>query len=607
MFLYNKRKSRQMPPDISRIPDSPGVYLMKDRSDTVIYVGKARSLKKRVRQYFQSQKNQSPKTKILVGHIEDLEYIVTDFEVDALVLEANLIRKHKPRYNIQLKDDKRYPYVKVTINSRFPGIYIARRRLMDGAIYFGPYTNVKAIRKTLDIISRIFQIRRCHKKITGKQLRPCLNSHIRRCLAPCAGRISEDEYMEHVMSVVRFLKGDVSGLVKQLENKMNDFADTQEYEAASMVRDQLVALRSLSQQQVSTAGFDDRDVIAAVPGESGQFVQMFYVRDGNMVGKADFLLTGGSIDTEMPDVLAGFIKQYYQDSPVPPEILVEHEIPDKDLIIKWLTQRSGHHVRIHVPLRGYKKKLLDMAGKNAKMSMELAKLKGKPHETAKQSLVQLKEALSLDPLPDRIEAFDISNISGTDAVGSMVVFENGMPARGEYRQFNIKTVEGIDDFAMIGEVVLRRYVRLIGEQKNMPDLILIDGGAGQVSAAHGSLKELGLDIPLIGLAKKFEHIVTTKKGAGEVIILPRTSMALKLLMQIRDEAHRFAVSSHRRRRAARLTHSKLDGVPGIGTLKKRALIRYFGSVDDIINASVEELAQVEGISVKLAERILEHL
>lgn len=595
-----------MPPDISNIPDSPGVYLMKDQSDTVIYVGKARSLKNRVRQYFQSQKNQSPKTKILVGHIEDLEYIVTDSEVEALVLEANLIRKHKPRYNIQLKDDKRYPYVKVTINSRFPRIFITRRRLMDGAIYFGPYTNVKSIRKTLDIISQIFQIRKCRKKISGKQVRPCLNSHIKRCLAPCTGGVSEDRYMKHVMDVVKFLKGDVSGLIKQLETKMNDFAAEQEYEAASMIRDQLVAIKSLSQQQTSTAGSDDRDVIAAIAGDGGVSVQLFYVRDGNMVGRADISLTKGGVDFTMPDVLAEFIKQYYQDSPVPPEILIEHEIPDKDLITKWLVQRSGHGVHIHVPLRGHKRKLLEMAAKNAKMSMELAQLKPKQHEAAQQALVQLKEALSLELPPSRIEAFDISNISGTDAVGSMVIFENGMPSKSEYRQFNIRTVEGIDDFAMMEEVVQRRYSRIIKERGIMPDLILIDGGAGQVSAANGSLNKLGMDIPLIGLAKKYEHIVTTKKGAGEVIILPRTSMALKLLMQIRDEAHRFAVTAHRRRRSARLTHSKLDGVPGIGALKKRTLLGHFGSIDSIMNASVEELTQVEGISAKLAKRIYEH-
>ncbi|MBW6470851.1 MAG: excinuclease ABC subunit UvrC [Methanosarcinaceae archaeon] len=595
-----------MPPDTSQIPDSPGVYLMKDKSDTVIYVGKARSLKNRVRQYFQSPKNQSTKTKILVEHIEDLEYIVTDSEVEALVLEANLIRKHKPRYNIQLKDDKRYPYVKVTINSRFPKIFITRRRLMDGAIYFGPYTNVKAIRKTLDIISQIFQIRRCHKKINGKPVRPCLNSHIKRCLAPCTGKVSEDVYMEHVMDVVKFLKGDVFGLIKQLENKMDKFASAQEYEAASMIRDQLVAIKSLSRQQVSTAGSDDRDVIAAVSGEGGISVQLFYVRDGNMVGRADISLTRGSMDTAMPDVLAEFIKQYYQDSPIPPEILVEHEIPDKDVITEWLSQRSGHNVSINVPLRGQKRKLLDMAAKNAKMSMELAQLKPKPHEAAQLSLVQLKDVLSLDLPPGRIETFDISNISGTDAVGSIVVFENGMPIKSEYRQFNIKTVDGIDDFAMMGEVVQRRYARILKEHTPMPDLILVDGGAGQVSAAHGSLLELGLDIPLIGLAKKFEHIVTIKKGAGEVIILPHTSMALKLLMQMRDEAHRFAVSAHRRKRSARLTHSTLDGVPGIGTMKKRALLGHFGSVDVIMNASVEELSQVEGISVKLAESITEY-
>ena len=436
-------------------------------------------------------------------------------------------------------------------------------------------------------------------------MRPCLNSHIRRCLAPCTGEVSEDEYMEHVMDAVKFLKGDVSGLVKQLETRMNDFASKQEYEAASMMRDQLAAIRSLSQQHTSAAGSDDRDIIAAVSKDTGVSVQLFYVRDGNMVGRADISLTRGGVDSTMPDVLAEFIKQYYQDSPVPPEILVEHEIPDKDLITEWLTQRSGHNVNIHVPLRGQKRKLLDMAAKNVKMSMELAQLKPKPHEAAQQALVQLKDALSLVSLPDRIEAFDISNISGTDAVGSMVVFGNGMPSKSEYRQFNIKTVEGIDDFAMMGEIVRRRYARIVEERGTMPDLILIDGGAGQVSAANGSLKELGLDIPLIGLAKKYEHIVTTKKGAGEVVILPRTSMALKLLMQIRDEAHRFAVTAHRRRRSARLTHSKLDGVSGIGALKKRALIGHFGSIDGIMNASVEELTQVEGISVRLAERIFD--
>ncbi|MBN2488824.1 MAG: excinuclease ABC subunit UvrC [Methanosarcinaceae archaeon] len=590
--------------DLSRIPDAPGVYLMKDGSDNVIYVGKARSLTKRVRQYFQTQKYLSPKTRVLVAHIADLEYIITDSEVDALVLEANLIKKHKPRYNVQLRDDKRYPYLKVTVNSRFPRIYLTRRRLMDGALYFGPYTSVKPIRRTLDIISRIFGIRQCRKPINGKASRPCLNFHIKRCPGPCIGAVSEEEYRKEVMRAVRFLEGDTAGLLKELDQKMADLAQAQEYEAAAMVRDNIEAIRSLSSQQTATAGTDDRDVIAAAADENTVYVQLFYIRDGSLMGRADFALTRGG--AEIPEALSEFIKQYYQDSPVPPEIAVQYEVPEKELIMQWLAQKSGRHVRVHVPMRGDKRRFLDMAAKNAEMSMKQAQLKGKPHDTALEALTQLKEVLSLGTLPHHIEAFDISNISGTDAVGSVVVFENGLPLNSEYRQFNIKTVTGMDDFAMIAEVVSRRYTRLVREQEPIPDLILIDGGPGQVSAAQRSLKELALDIPLIGLAKRYEHIITPKKGAGQVIILPRTSGALKLLMQVRDEAHRFAVASHRRKRTARLTHSELDAIPGIGTLKKRALLEHFGSVDRVGNASVEELMQVKGISKHLAGRITEH-
>ncbi|MBN1134352.1 MAG: excinuclease ABC subunit UvrC [Methanosarcinaceae archaeon] len=591
--------------DLSRIPESPGVYLMKDESDNVIYVGKARSLKKRVRQYFQNQKYLSSKTRTMVMHIADLEYIITDSEVDALVLEANLIKNHRPRYNVQLKDDKRYPYLKVTINSRFPRIYLTRRRLMDGALYFGPYTSVKPIRRTLDIISKIFGIRQCRKPINGSASRPCLNFHIKRCPGPCIGVISEEEYKMEVMRAVRFLEGDTAGLLKELEEKMYNLAEAQEYEAAAMVRDNIDAIKNLSRQQTATAGTDDRDVIAAAEDENTVYVQLFYIRNGSLVGKADFALKRSS--EEIPEALSEFIKQYYQNSPVPPEIAVQYEIPEKELIMQWLESKSGRHVRIHVPGKGDKRKILDMAAKNAEMSMKHAQLKGEPYESALEALNQLKEVLSLGSLPHHIEAFDISTISGSDSVGSMVVFENGLPVKSEYRQFNIKTVTGMDDFAMIAEVVSRRYARLVREQEPLPDMILIDGGPGQVSAAQRSLKELTLDIPLIGLAKRHEHIITSKKEACGVIILPYTSGALKLLIQIRDEAHRFAVASHRRKRTARLTHSELDAIPGIGKLKKGALLEHFGSVDRIRNASVEDLMQVKGINKHLAERIVEHL
>lgn len=590
--------------DLSSLPDFSGVYLMKDDSGEVIYVGKALSLRKRVRQYFQSSKNLTPKTKTLVRHIEDLEYIITDTEVDALVLEANLIKKYRPRYNVRLKDDKRYPYVKVTVNSRYPRIFLTRRRLMDDALYFGPYTNAGAVRKTLDIISQVFRIRRCRQPLNQKRERPCLDYHIKRCFAPCAGKISEKEYMENVQEAIKFLKGETSELVKELEERMHDLASKQEYEAAAQLRDQLEAIKVLSQQQIATSGTDDRDVIAAVQSGDTASIQIFYVRHGNMVGRADLAMSSAE-GTTLPDTISQFIKQYYLDSPIPTEILVQYDIPDHDLITSWLKQRSGREVHINVPQRGDKKKMLEMALKNAEMTMRMNRLKVTAASESLGSLKELQSILSLPSVPLYIEGFDISNISGTDAVGSMVVFENGKPSNSKYRQHNIRTVKGIDDFAMMEEVVGRRYSRLKDEKMPFPDLILIDGGPGQLSAAKNSLDELGIDIPVIGLAKRFEHIITTEKGPGEVIILPHSSQALKLLMHVRDEAHRFAVSSHRRRRSARLTHSILDGINGIGEAKKRALISHFSSVEKIGQATMEELCKIEGINKKLAQRILE--
>jgi excinuclease ABC subunit C len=596
-----------MVPDLSKIPDSPGVYLMKDVSGDIIYVGKAISLSRRVRSYFQSSAGHTPKTKVLVRHIEDIEFILTATEIDALVLEANLIKKYKPRYNVRLKDDKRYPYVKVTVNEKFPRIFLTRRRLMDNALYFGPYTNSRAIRSTLELISRIFQLRKCRKPIVAGRTRPCLNYHIKLCTAPCRGAMAESEYRARIMEAVRFLKGDTSGLLRQLEERMHLLAQQQDYESAAEVRDQIEGVRCLSQQQIATSGTDDRDVIAAVSDETVVFLQIFYIRHGSMVGKADFSLVGAEGSKEIPEALATFIKQYYQDSPIPPEILVQYEVPEKELIITWLSGRSGREVRLHVPQKGDKKKMLEMAVRNAEMAMRVAELRPSPSVAAQAALKELQEVLSLEKLPQHIEGFDISNISGTNAVGSMVVFENGLPSNSKYRQHNIRTVKGIDDFAMMAEVVTRRYTRLIKENTPLPDLVLIDGGPGQVSAAKSSLDSLGLDIPLIGLAKRFEHIITPRKGPEEVIILPKTSSALKLLMHIRDEAHRFAVTSHRRRRSATLTHSEIDAIPGIGPGKKKMLLEHFGSVDNIRSASVQALTEVKGINKKIAESIHEYL
>jgi excinuclease ABC subunit C len=593
--------------DLKTLPALPGVYLMKDSSGDVIYVGKAKSLDKRVRQYFQSKKNLSPKTITLVKHIDDIEYSITDSEIDALVFEANLIKKYKPRYNVRLKDDKRYPYVKVTVSSAYPRIFLTRRRLMDGALYFGPYTNVKAIRTTLDLISRVYMLRQCKKRIEPGKSRPCLNYHIKRCVAPCREGLDKEEYRRRVMEAVRFLKGDTSGLLKELEKKMESMAKVQDYESAAEVRDQIESVKYLSEQQIATSGTDDRDILAAVADEKSIYIQVFYVRHGSMVGKADFTLLGAEASESIEESMAQFVKQYYQDSPIPPEILVQYDLPENELIVRWLCQRSGRDVHVHVPLRGEKKKLIEMAARNAEMARRLAQLKPSPSESAMEALEDLQKVLSLKSPPMHIEGFDISNISGTNAVGSMVYFENGRPENNKYRQHNIKTVKGIDDFAMMAEVVGRRYSRLLKNNEDLPDLILIDGGPGQVGAAKSSLDALCLDIPLIGLAKRFEHVITTKKGPDEVIILPHSSPALKLLMHIRDEAHRFAVTSHRRRRSASLTHSELDSIPGVGSFRKRLLLENFESIEKIRSSSVEELSALDGISQKLAKRILEHL
>ena len=593
-----------MRPDISNVPDLPGVYLMKDSSDEVIYIGKAKSLKKRVSQYFQSGKHHSSKTQLMVSKVREVDFIVTASEFEALILDANLVRKNRPHYNIELKDDKRYPYIKVTVNSRFPRIFLTRRRLMDGALYFGPYTNVKPARRTLEMISQIFRLKRCNRKVDGKYSRPCLNFHIDRCAAPCNGSVSEEEYRKNVMEAIKFLRGETTQTIRDLKDKMQVFAAEQEYESAASIRDQINALEDLAKQHVTTAGNEDSDLIATESDDKNVYAQVFYVRDGTMVGKADFVLSWGDATGNISRVVAEFIKQYYHDSPIPPEILVQQPIEDEELITRWLCEKASRNVKIHVPTRVSKKKLMQVAAKNAQMTMELAHRRGSDKENALNSLVVLRDKLELQTLPLRIEGFDISNISGTNAVGSMVVFKEGMPSNSNYRTFNIKTVKGIDDFAMMAEVVKRRYSGLLRDGKKLPDLILIDGGPGQVGAAMGSLRELGVEIPLIGLAKRFEHIILPEGG---VVILPHTSPALKLLMQIRDESHRFAVSAHRRRRSAKLSHSELDSIEGIGMKRKKSLLNHFTSVEHIRKAGIDEIAKVEGISRKMAEKIYEHL
>ncbi|MBP2030769.1 excinuclease ABC subunit C [Methanohalophilus levihalophilus] len=594
-----------MKPDISKFPDLPGVYLMKDVDGNIIYIGKAKALKKRVSQYFHSPSNLTTKTHRMVEKISSIDYIITSSEIEALILEANLIKKNRPHYNVDLKDDKRYPYIKITVKERYPRIFLTRRRLMDDAVYFGPYTSVKPVRKTLDMINQLFRIRKCRKRLNEKPQRACLNMHIDRCMGPCTGKVDREEYRKNVDTAVRFLKGDTRELLGMLTRQMEEYADKQQYEAAATTRDHIEALHDFEKQQRSTAGIDDQDVIGVECDEKNAFVQLFFVRNGTMVGRADFILNRGK--AEIGEIISGFVEQYYRDSPVPPTIIVQEDPNEKEILEKWLTARAGKGVSIKTPVRGEKKKLIEMAKMNASMAMEREHSLKTTGASPDKALLILKEKIGLDTIPEHIEGFDISNISGTDAVGSMVVFRKGMPAKADYRLFNIKTVEGIDDFSMMAEVVGRRYRHANEDKKNRPDLILIDGGEGQVNAAQQALDDLGANIPLVGLAKRFEHIVFPRNAEKKVLILPHTSPALKLLMQVRDESHRFAVTSHRRKRSSRLSHSELDAVEGLGKEKKKALIQHFGSVEKIRRASEKEIMEVPGIGKKLASKIISHL
>jgi excinuclease ABC subunit C len=571
--------------DAKKLPESPGVYLMKDREKNVIYVGKAASLRERVSQYFRDQ--DSPKTAILVRNIEDLEYIVTENEVEALVLESNLIKEHRPRYNVKMRDDKSYPYIKIT-NEEYPRICISRRKEQDGAKYFGPYPGSKAVRELIKIASG-FGIRRCRKKIPCP---PCLNYHIKQCSAPCLGELSKKEYHDAIENVVNFLKGKRSQLIRSMKEEMDKLSGMQEYEKAARLRDQINALQELSiRQRVSIHGRKEQDVIGFAITGSTCNIQVFHISEGKLRGRDSFSLnTAGSDATE---VLSSFIKQYYQDVVPPQEIIIPIEIAD-EAISKWLYDKDS---KLKVPRSSTEKGLLSLAEENAQMLLEQKMLSESRNKN--KVLSELQQALFLPVLPLRIEAFDISNISGTDAAGSLVTFNNGEPDKKNYRHFRIRTIEGADDFAMMGEVVSRAYGRRKEEGKKMPDLILIDGGKGQLKAALGALNELGLVLNTAALAKEFEYIFIPEREAP--VILTGDSPALQLLQRIRDEAHRFALGYHRKLRAKRQKESALDAIPGIGDKKKRAILRYFGSIKELKKAGVDEIIKVPGMRRKDAE------
>ncbi|GFO97181.1 UvraBC system protein C [groundwater metagenome] len=571
-----------------KLPKSPGVYLMKDLEDKVIYVGKAASLRDRVSQYFREP--DSPKTRMLVRNIDGLEYIVTGTEVEALVLESNLIKEHTPRYNVKLRDDKAYPFIRITKDD-FPRICIARRRERDGAAYYGPYPSSKAVRELIKMASRL-GIRRCRKKLP---CHPCLNYHIKQCVAPCAGIVSKEEYLGIVKNVEKFLKGKHNELIQSHTKDMERLSELQEYEKAAHIRDQINALQEISEKQrVNVPGQKEQDVLAyAISGNTAS-LQLFHVSEGKLRGRDIFTLTTAGSDEN--EVASSFIKQYYQDVMPPQELIIPAEIADKSISL-WLADKGS---RLKTPKNAVEKGLMNLAQENARMLLVQELL----HEGKNEGLLGLQKALSLPAAPSVIEAFDISNISGTDATGSLVAFENGKPDKKNYRRFKIKTVEGADDFAMMGEVVGRAYARRKEEGKKMPDLVLIDGGKGQLNAALTALGSLGLELNTAALAKEFEYIFLPDRETP--VILPKDSPALKLVQRIRDEAHRFAVGYHRKLRGKRLKESELDEISGIGEKKKLALLRYFGSVEKLRKADVEEIGKVPGVRKKDAEEVWKH-
>lgn len=601
---------------IENLPDSPGCYIMKSGGE-VIYVGKAKNLKNRVRQYFQSSANHTQKVRAMVARVDDFELMLVDSEMEAFTLECNLIKRYKPFYNILLKDDKHYPYLRVNMKEAFPRVTIVRRVAHDGAKYFGPYFGANVVRDALDAVRSIFPIRTCsHKLPTEKALRPCVNYEIGLCRAPCANRISQEEYHELMEGVVDFLGGKFELVLGRLKEKMNQAAANWNYERAAVYRDQITAIDQLMQKQKAiVADGGDQDVAAALIDENGALVQMMYVRGGRLIGSERFSLDNSAEETA-EEALSQFIAQYYDESRVPPrELLVNADFPDRAALEERLSGFRQSRVHILVPQRGEKRKLILLAQKNLLEEAEKRRKRlANSYERTIGALEELKDVLGLPERPRRIEGYDISNTQGAQSVGSMVVMINGVSANKEYRHFRIKTVEGPNDFASMREMLSRRLAHGLKEVEegaanarfaDFPDLILIDGGRGQLNAALEAMRESGLDIPMFGLAKRIEEIVLPNEE--ESIVLDRHSNALHLIQRLRDEAHRFGITHHRALRAKNSIASRLESIPSVGTARRRALLTHFRSMEALRQASPEEIALVNGISPALAQTIYEYL
>ena len=601
--------------ELKKLPGKPGVYLMHGEKDEIIYVGKAISLKNRVRQYFQSSRNKGPKIEQMVTHITRFEYIITDSELEALVLECNLIKEHRPKYNTMLMDDKSYPFIKVTVQEPFPRIMMARQMKKDKAKYFGPYTSVGAVRDTIELIRKLYKIRSCNRRLPrdiGLE-RPCLNYHIHQCDAPCQGYVDQQEYRESIDQVLQFLNGNYDLILGDLQRKMEEASEAMEYERAIEYRDLLQSVQKIAQKQkiTDTAG-DDRDIVAMAKDLEDAVVQVFFVRNGRLIGRDHFFLrlTG---DETKGEILSSFIKQFYAGTPyLPAELMMQEEPGDMELLEEWLTEKRGHKVHIRVPKKGSKEKLVELAQRNAALILTKDKERLKREEGRTIGAVkEIENLLGMRGIV-RMEAFDISNISGYASVGSMVVYEKGRPKRSDYRKFRIKSVQGPDDYASMEEVLTRRFEHGRREQEEgrvgnsftaFPDLILMDGGRGQVNIALEVLDKLRIHIPVCGMVKDDNHRTRGLYYNNVEIPIDRNSEGFKLITRIQDEAHRFAIEYHRKLRGQGQVHSVLDDIPGIGPARRKDLMRRFPGLEAIRNADVETLKELPSMNEAAAESV----
>ena len=601
--------------ELKKLPGRPGVYIMHDENDHIIYVGKAISLKNRVRQYFQSSRNKGVKIEQMVTHIRRFEYIVTDSELEALVLECNLIKEHHPKYNTMLMDDKTYPFIKVTTNEDFPRVMMSRKMLKDKARYFGPYTSSQAVRDTIDLIHKLYHLRSCNRSLPrdiGKE-RPCLNYHIKQCDAPCQGYISQEEYGKAVSQVIRFLNGSYDSVLNELEEKMDAASEALEFEKAIEYRELINSIKKVSQKQkITDSSGEDRDVLAVASEDEDAVVQVFFIRGGRLVGRDHFYLRI-SRDESASEILNSFVLQYYAGTPfIPAELMLQEEIEDRRLLEEWLTAKRGQKVMLKVPQKGMKEKLVELARENA--ALVLSKDKERLKREEGRTIGAVKEIASLLGLGEiiRMEAFDISNTNGFESVGSMVVYEKGRPKRNDYRKFRIKGIKGADDYGSMREVLTRRFKHGLRERQEntglgkftaFPDLIMMDGGRGQVNVALQVLDDLHLEIPVCGMVKDDHHRTRGLYYHNQEIPIDRSSEAFRLITRIQDEAHRFAIEYHRQLRGKGQVHSILDDIEGIGPARRKALMRRYLSLDEIKKASKDELAEIPSMNEKAAEAV----